>query len=79
MVRAVRLLPGMPFKHASRRRHILKARYRVANWPASKAGLQRRGDVTFWLDKAVLAGWQAPSDGRRADSHAIPTYDRLKL
>src|SRR3712207_7324045 len=51
----------MPFKHNAARRHrIPKARYRVQNWPAYEAGLQRRGDLTLWLDEAAIAGWQAP-------------------
>lgn len=51
----------MPFKHHAARRHrIPKARYRVRNWPAYKAGLRRRGDLTLWLDEAAIAGWQAP-------------------
>src|ERR687893_254650 len=51
----------MPFKHNAARRHrILKARYRVQNWPAYEAGLKRRGDLTLWLDEAALARWQAP-------------------
>src|SRR3954452_10207174 len=51
----------MPFKHNAVRRHrIPKTRYRVQNWPAYKAGLKRRGDLTLWLDEAALAWWQAP-------------------
>jgi hypothetical protein len=49
----------MPFKHNAARRHrIPKARHRVTNWPAYEAGLKRRGNVTFWLDGAALAGWR---------------------
>ena len=51
----------MPFKHnAARRHHIPRARYRVTNWQAYEAGLRRRGDLTFWVDEAALAKWQAP-------------------
>ena len=51
----------MPFKHNAARRHrIPKRRCRVTNWPAHEAGLRRRGDLTFWLDEAALADWQAP-------------------
>ena len=51
----------VPFKHKATRHHrILKARYRVINWPAYEAGLRRRGDMTIWMDEAALAGWQAP-------------------
>jgi len=53
--------PSMPFKHNAARRHrILRARYRITNWPAYKAGLRRRGDLMLWLDEAALAVWAAP-------------------
>lgn len=51
----------MPFKRNAGRRHrIPKARYRVRNWREYEAGLERRGDLTLWVDEAALAGWQAP-------------------
>ena len=51
----------MPFKHNAAVRHrVPKARYRVRNWREYEAGLQRRGDLTLWLDEAAIAGWQAP-------------------
>src|SRR5215212_10713699 len=51
----------MPFKHNAARRHrIPTARYRVRNWREYEAGLQRRGDLTLWVDEAAMAGWQAP-------------------
>ena len=51
----------MAFKHNAARRHrIPRARYRIRNWPAYDAGLQRRGDLTLWGDEAALAGWRAP-------------------
>jgi hypothetical protein len=51
----------MPFKHNAAHRHrIPKARYRVRNWREYEVGLQRRGDLTLWLDEAAIAGWQAP-------------------
>jgi hypothetical protein len=37
-----------------------RAKYRVRNWPEYEAGLQRRGDLTLWLDEAAVAGWNAP-------------------
>jgi hypothetical protein len=50
----------MPYKHNAARRHpIPKVRHRVQNWPAYKAGLRRRSDLTLWLDEAAIAGWQA--------------------
>src|ERR671916_297845 len=51
----------MPFEHNAARRHrIPQARYRVRNWREYEAGLQRRGDLTLWLDEDALTGWQAP-------------------
>ena len=67
----------MPFKHHAARRHrIPKARYRVTNWPAYEAGLKRRGDLTFWLDEAALAGWRAP---RRTTPGGQPRYSDLAI
>ncbi len=67
----------MPFKHnAARRHHIPRARYRITNWPAYEAGLRRRGDLTFWVDEAALAGWQAP---RRSTPGGQPRYSELAI
>jgi hypothetical protein len=67
----------MPFKHNAARRHrIPKQRWRVTKWPAYEAGLRRRGDVTFWLDEAALAGWQAP---RRSTPGGQPRYSDLAI
>ena len=67
----------MPFKHnASRRNHIPKARRRITNWPAYEAGLQRRGDVTFWLDETALSGWRAP---RRTSWGGQPIYADIAI
>lgn len=67
----------MPFKHNAARRHrIPKARYRVQNWPAYEAGLGRRGDLSFWLDEAALAGWHAP---RRSTPGGQPLYSDLTI
>ena len=67
----------MPFKYNAAHRHrIPRARYRVTNWPAYEAGLQRRGDVTFWLDKAALAEWHAP---RRSTPGGQPIYSDLAI
>ncbi|KAF1007794.1 MAG: hypothetical protein E5299_02016 [Burkholderia gladioli] len=46
-----------------------KARYRVRNWAAYNEGLINLGNVTIWIDEAVLA--------RIPD--AIPTRGRLCL
>jgi hypothetical protein len=67
----------MPFKHnASRCHHIPRARYRVTNWPSYEAGLRRRGDLTFWVDEAALAGWQAPC---RSTPGGQPRYSELAI
>ena len=67
----------MPFKHNAACRHrIPKQRHRVTNWPAYEAGLRRRGDLTFWLDEAALAGWQAP---RRTTPGGQPRYSDLAI
>ncbi len=67
----------MPFKHNAVRRHrIPRARYRVTNWPVYEAGLRRRGDLTLWLDKAVLAGWAAP---KRSSLGGQPLYSDLAI
>jgi DDE family transposase len=67
----------MPFKHNAARRHrIPKARHRVTNWPAYEAGLKRRGNVTFWLDEAALAGWRP---ARRTTPGGQPLYSDLAI
>ena len=48
----------------------------MTNWPAYEAGLRRRGDLTFWLDEAALAGWQAP---RRTTPGGQPRYSDLAI
>jgi hypothetical protein len=51
----------MPFKYNAARPHRMpKQRHRVPNWPSYEGGLRLHGDLTFWLDEAALAGWQAP-------------------
>ena len=67
----------MPFKHnASRRHRIPRARYKVTNWSAYEAGLRRRGDLTFWVDEAALAGWRAP---RRNTPGGQPRYSEMAI
>ena len=48
----------------------------MTNWPAYEAGLRRRADLTFWLDEATLAGWQAP---RRTTPGGQPRYSDLAI
>ena len=67
----------MPYKHNIACRHRIPGqRYRVTNWPAYEAGLRRRGDLTFWIDDAALAGWQAP---RRTTLGGQPRYSDLAI
>jgi len=67
----------MPFKHnAPHRHHIPQARYQVTNWPAYEAGLRLRGDLTFWIEEAALAGWQAP---RRSTPGGQQHYSELAI
>jgi hypothetical protein len=50
----------MPFKfREAQRHHILKARYRVHNWPDDDCGLVRRGDIRVWLPEDAIGGWRA--------------------
>jgi len=64
---AVRLLPFHAVQAQAARHHrIPRARYRVTNWPAYKAGLWRRGDLTLWLDEAALGGAEAEQSRRAA-------------
>lgn len=70
-------LPSFHAVQARRRRHrIPRARYHVQNWPAYEAGLRQRGDVTFWLDAATLAGWAAL---RRTTPGGQPIYSELAI
>jgi len=67
----------MPFKHNAARRHrIARVRYRVTNWSAYEAGLQRRGDLTLWLDEAALTGWAAP---KRSSPGGQPLCSELAI
>ena len=67
----------MFFKHnASGRHHVPKVRRRVTNWPTYKDGLQRCGDLTFWLDKTALTGWRAL---RRTTQGGQPLYAEMAI
>jgi hypothetical protein len=49
-----------------------RAKYRVKNWPEYNRALVSRGDVTLWIDAAVLAGWSAEGGkGKRYSDVAI--------
>ena len=67
----------MPFKHNAARRHrIPRTQYRVRNWRQYDAGLRCRGDLTLWLDKAALSGWQA---ARRTTPGGQARYSDLAI
>jgi hypothetical protein len=56
----------MLYKFNETRRHkILKAKYRVTNWPEYDAALVRRGSLTVWITEEAVAAWQAPATGNR--------------
>ncbi|HKJ60538.1 MAG TPA: hypothetical protein VKA94_00885 [Hyphomicrobiales bacterium] len=56
----------MPYKiHTTSRDKIPKTRFRVTNWRDDNESLRRRGDVTVWLDEAVVHQWSAPHHGTR--------------
>jgi hypothetical protein len=49
-----------------------KPKYRVTNWPAYNRALVSRGEVTLWIDDAVLSGWRASGGkGKRYSDAAI--------
>ncbi len=48
----------------------------MTNWPAYEAGLEQRGDLTFCLDEAALAGGQAP---RRMTPGGKPRYTDILI
>lgn len=49
-----------------------KQRYRVTNWPDYNRALVSRGEVTLWIDEAVLSGWRASGGkGKRYSDVAI--------
>ena len=58
--------------------------YRIRNWSEYTAGLKQRGSVSFWLDEAVIEGWQEPTQSRRRGASrtysdlAIATFETLK-
>lgn len=42
-----------------------KATYRVTNWRQYNASLVNRGDITLWLDEAVLESWEHDNAERK--------------
>src|SRR4051812_26726271 len=75
----------MPYKTTEPRRHrILRARYRVSNWPEYDRALQQRGSLTVWVMPEALATWHPPKTGWRGRSCtysdiAIETGHLLRL
>lgn len=53
-----------------------RAKSRVQNWPEYETGLQRRGDLTLWLNEAAIAGWSAP---RRTTPGGQARYSDLAI
>ncbi len=41
-----------------------KSQYRVRNWSAYEAGLQKRGDLTVWLSDDALDAWHQTPNGK---------------
>src|ERR671932_1147208 len=66
----------MPFTPTPARPKRFRAQYRVRNWPQYDAGLKQRGDLTLWLDEAVIAGWHAP---RRTTPGGQASYSNLAI
>lgn len=53
-----------------------KSRYRVQNWAAYEAGLQKRGAFTVWLSDTALDAWRAPATGKPGGQR---TYSDLAI
>jgi hypothetical protein len=75
----------MPNKHNdARRHHIPKMKFRVTNWSAYEAGLQRRGSLTLWVSDEAIAAWRAavrttPGGQARYSETAIETARMIRL
>src|SRR5829696_962952 len=68
--------PVMPVRPHPNRPKRFRARYRIRNWPQYEAGLKRRGDLTLWLEEAVIAGWHA---SRRTTPGGQALYSDLAI
>lgn len=51
--------------------------YRIRNWSEYSAGLKQRGSLTFWLDEAAIANWEAK--GKSGKRGASPTYSDVAI
>ena len=68
----------------ARRNPKCKTQYRVADWPEYEASLCRRGDISFWVDEAVIKAWTPPKTSKRGGQRrysdlAIETAPTLRL
>jgi hypothetical protein len=62
--------------NADHRHKFPKARYRMPNCPEYDAALVQRGSLTVWLTDEAIAGWRAPTTGKRGDQ---PVYSDLAI
>jgi len=44
---------------------MAKTEYKVTNWPEYNQALVKRGDLTLWLNDAVIREWETPQPERR--------------
>ncbi len=68
----------------ARRNPRYKTQYRVDNWPEYEASLRRRGDISFWVDEAVIQAWTPSKTSKRGGQRrysdlAIETALTLRL
>ena len=67
----------MPYKfNESRRHNILKARYRVTNWPEYEAGLITARKSHAVVHRRTVEAWHAPVTGERGGQ---PVYSALAI
>jgi hypothetical protein len=67
----------MPHKHnAARCHHIVKMKFKVANWAEYDAGLRKRGRLILRMTSEAVDGWAAP---RRKTRGGQPRYSDLAI
>jgi len=77
--RSIRLGSGADEQTGGMRSRIhptYKTKYGVANWPSYDRALVRRGDVTLWLSREVIATWEPAHVGTRGGQ---PKYSNLAI
>ncbi len=42
-----------------------KAKYRIRNWAMYNENLEKRGNITLWIDEDVLQAWKAAPEAVR--------------